>query len=699
MAQMMLHRDVLKTFGRLPAKVQKKVYELIRKFEEDPKQAGIHLEQLNGMRDAKVRSARVGDDYRAIVIAPDRGDIFLLMHVDHHDEAYQWCRNRQFEAHGTLGTLQVFDVEQAKRAVAADRPTPAVSAAASDYPLVALTDQELYEAGVPQALIPAVRAIHDDQAFTKLETYLPKEASQVLYGVVLGLSLNDALEQMLGDLDAGTSKPSGPGDFSHLAEVTSMDLVMVEGEEHLKEILSEDIEEWRVFLHPYQRKLVHRETRGPMKVFGAAGTGKTVVLMHRAAWLAQHLEPKEKLLLTTFTTNLSVTIESLIEKLAPTVSARIEVTNLHQLARTICHRAGWRGKIAEASDQDELWQQVLTRQENIGMEFDHKFVTEEFRLVVDSMGIDSENQYLTTIRSGRPRLGRKQRKLLWKLFVDFQRGLAKRNLLTFEGIVHQARLVVEQGGFPGYRHVLVDELQDFGLEALRLIATLSPIKQGLGNPLCVVGDGHQRLYNPIPVPLSRAGIDIRGRSTRLKINYRTSEQIRQWAHGLLAGIDVDDLDGGTADTTGDQSVFRGPEPEVALCRDSEQAAGVVISWIRGLLDNGVASHEICVTPSDPVIINVLETNGIPTLELKPRQKDPGHEDPGVRYGSKMRIKGLEFKAVALLHVSDGCEDVRERFSNYVAATRAIKHLLVIRSPKKFHNKPIRCLSLNTRSTA
>lgn len=678
MAQLMLHRDVLKTFGRLPAKVQKKVYELIRKFEHDSKQTSIHLESLTGTRDPKVCSAKVGNDYRAIVIAPEQGDTFLLMHVDHHDEAYQWCRNRQFEAHGTLGTLQVFDVEQATRSVIQETSRPPRTETSSAYPLNALGDQELFEAGVPRALIPAVRAVHDDQAFTRLADYLPREASQVLYGIVLGLSLDQALVEMLGEPNAGSAKPAGPGDFSHLADIASMDLVMIEGEEHLKEVLSEDIEEWRVFLHPYQRKLVHRQTSGPMKVFGAAGTGKTVVLMHRAAWLAQHLEVKQKILLTTFTSNLSVTIESLLEKLAPAAMPHIEVTNLHQLARTICHRAGWRGKIAENTDQNELWQQILARPEFADIEFDERFVTDEFKLIVDSMGIDSEEEYLTTVRSGRPRLGRKQRKQLWTLFTFFYRGLAKRNLLTFEGVVHQARLVAEQGGFPGYRHVLVDELQDFGLEALRLIAAISPIKQKLPNPLCVVGDGHQRIYNPIPVPLSRAGIEVRGRSTRLKINYRTSEQIRQWAHGLLKGLDIDDLDGGTADTTGDQSMFRGPEPLVVSCSDSEESAQAVVVWIRDLLATGLASHEICVTPGDATVINALESNGIPTLELKPRQKDPGHEDSGVRYGTKKRIKGLEFKAVVLLHAGDGKLDGRDRFENYVAATRAIKHLLVVK---------------------
>lgn len=675
MARLMLHREVLKTFGRLPSKVQKKIYELIRKFEEDSTQASINLERLGAARDPKVRSARVGDDYRAIVVAPEQGDTFLLMYVDHHDEAYRWCRNKQFEAHGTLGTLQVFDVVEASRAV--EEPVIPSPEDDTSYPLDDLDDEGLFHSGVPEALIPAVRAVRSDEAFEQLADYLPKEASQVLYGVVMGLSLDQSLEEMLGGLDAGTAKPAGPGDFSHLAEITNMDLVLVEGEEHLKEILGEDIEEWRVFLHPYQRKLVEWDTKGPMKINGAAGTGKTVALMHRAAWLGKRLDGGERILVTTYTTNLSVTIKSLLEKLAPKVHARIEVTNLHQLARTISFRSGWRGKIAEDSDLAVIWNQVLTRDRHASLEFDKEFVVTEFDQIVDRMGVDSEEAYLTTVRSGRPRLGRKQRKQLWKIFSDVQRELVKRNLLTFEGVVHQARLAVEQGQFHKYRYVLVDELQDFGLEALRLIRALSPIEEGLSNPLCVVGDGHQRIYNRVPIPLSRAGIDVRGRSRRLKINYRTSEQIRQWAQGLLEGVEVDDLNGGFADTTGDRSIFRGPDPQVVSCESMNTAGTAVVAWVKGLLDAGLGTHEICVTPTEPDVISALESSGIPTLELKPRQKDPGQEEPGVRYGTKKRIKGLEFKAVALLHRVSAHDDSVDRFANYVAATRAREHLLVV----------------------
>lgn len=675
MAKMMLHRDVLKNFGKLPAKVQKKVYELTYKFESDSTQASIHLEPIEAAKDKKVRSARVGLDYRAIVIAPEKGDTYLLMHIDHHDEAYQWCMNKQFEAHMALGTFQVFDVELAEQSVH-DADTVEYEAETEAYVLQKLSDKELFQAGVPEALIPAVRAVRNDDDFERLSDYLPPEAGQILFGIAAGMTLDDALNEMLGGLDE-IEKPTTPGDFSHLADMTNMDLVLVQGEEHLQEILSEDIEEWRIFLHPYQRKLVEWNTKGPMKIFGAAGTGKTVALMHRAAWLAHQCVDDEKVLITTYTTNLSVTIKGLMEKLAPSVVEKIEVTNLHQLARTICFRAQGQAKIAEPDDLKSVWKQVMASSAAANLEFSLDFVREEFEQIIDPMGITSEDDYLTMVRSGRPILKRKQRRQIWKLFVEARRQLEYRRLVTFDGLIHQARLVAEKGEFPGYRHVLVDETQDFGLEALRLIAAISPLKEGLSNPLCVVGDGHQRIYNTVPVPMSRAGIDVRGRSRRLKLNYRTSEEIRDWAHGVLQGMSIDDLDGEDVATQGDRSVFHGPKPQLVKCSRDDEMASAVVAWVKGLTEAGdIATHEICLTPPNSKVINALESNGLGTVELKARQADPGQEEGGIRFGTKKRIKGLEFKAVAILDFGDS-ENLTERFENYVAATRARQQLLVV----------------------
>ncbi len=169
-------------------------------------------------------------------------------------------------------------------------------------------------------------------------------------------------------------------------------------------------------------------------------------------------------------------------------------------------------------------------------------------------------------------------------------------------------------------------------------------------------------------------------SRPLNIKYRTSEQIRQWAQGLLEGVEVDDLDGGLADTTGDRSIFRGPDPQMVSCGSVAESGQAVVAWVKGLLDAGLGTHEICVTPTTSEVVSALESAGIPTLELKPRQKDPGQQEPGVRYGTKKRIKGLEFKAVALLHEGAESADSYDRFANYVAVTRAREHLLVVGSP-------------------
>lgn len=680
MATLMLHRDVLKDFGRLPAKVQKKVFELIRKFQEDSTQASIHLEKLEQTVDDKVRSVRVGDDWRAIVIAPQQGDTFLLMHVDHHDEAYRWCRNKRFEAHGTLGVLQVFDIEMAEEAAERSRSPEPAPEETPEYPLDRLSDDELFQAGVPRALIPAVRAIRNDAAFEEVIGYLPPEAGQVLFWVVAGRSLEEALEETLGAVDAGAARPEGPGDFSKLAQVASADLVLVEGEEELRRILAEDIEAWRVFLHPYQRKLKEWDVKGPVKISGSAGTGKTVVLMHRAVHLAEQLtDDKDKVLVTTFSANLSVTIEDLIRKLNPVAAKRIEVTNLHQLARTICLRAGWQGRVADEQDLSTLWDAVFAEHDPATdgeAAFDRDFIRQEYDEVIDAMGIDSEEEYLTAARTGRSRLSRQQRRRLWTWFQAFNRLLQKRGLLTFEGTVHQARLIVERGGFPRYRHVLVDELQDFGLEGLRLIAALSRIEEDASNPLCVFGDGHQRINRQAKIPLSRAGINVVGRSRRLKINYRTSEQIRRWAHSLLSGMEIDDLDGGHADTTGDRSVFRASEPVAVKVATREEAGAAIADWVKGLCDtHRLGTHEICIAPVFGEVRSALNALGISSLDLQANKADPGQVEPGVRLGAMRRIKGLEFKAVAM--VVEDKPDNRNRLERYVAATRARQWLLVV----------------------
>lgn len=679
MAKLMIKREVLEDARTYPKKVYNKLIELHRKFEDDSTQASLHVEPLQPMvRDPKVRSARLGLDYRAILVAPEVGDTYVLVYVDHHDKAYRWCENKLFEAHSERGTFQIIDVENVERVAEAVQEKPvAPYFKVPEYCLNKLTDEELFHAGTPKALIPSVRAVQSDEDFERMTEFLPSDARHVLYGFVCGLSLDQAIEEMLG-VEETHYKPENPGDFSHLAEAPNIDLVLIEGEEHLRDILTKDIEAWRVFLHPYQRNLVEWNVKGPMKINGAAGTGKTVVVMHRAVWLARQLKPGEKVLITTFTTNLAVTINALVKDMAPELVNQIEVINLHKLAHDICKRAGIGTSVITKEGVDACWEKVFI---DLGHdnEFSPTFIRDEYDQIIDRMGIENEAQYLTAIRTGRPRIMKKQRQAIWPYFSAFQKYTAESGMTTFEGVVHQARMIAEKKRTEHYRHVLVDELQDFGLEALRLIKAISPVDDGLSNPLCVVGDGHQRLYNRVSLPLSKAGINVTGRSRRLKINYRTTEQIRNWSQGILSGVPVDDLDGGAADTTADRSVFFGNEPVLKTVRNIDLAADETVSWVTGLLhDSGknIKEHEICITPMYAALRGKLQQAGIAICELVAGQQDPGQNIPGVRYGSKKRIKGLEFKAVGLLLNRDSTDSL-SRFEDYVAATRAREELLVV----------------------
>ncbi len=170
----------------------------------------------------------------------------------------------------------------------------------------------------------------------------------------------------------------------------------------------------------------------------------------------------------------------------------------------------------------------------------------------------------------------------------------------------------------------------------------------------------------------------------MKVNYRTSEQIRHFAQAILQGVEIDDLDGGIASTVGDHSVFKGPEPVVQECKDSKGEAAAIVTWVQSLTSKqDFATHEICVTPYKPDIRAALTAAGVATYELKPREEDPGVSEPGVRMGTMKRIKGLEFRAVALAcaHGKDpmnhlASADLRDRCERYVAATRARERLLV-----------------------
>lgn len=687
--QVAISKDFLEALARLPLKIQKKVREFTEKFRKDPTQPGINFERIADAKDDKVRSARIDQTYRAIIVHPPRGDVYLCAWVDHHDDAYAWARNRRFEVNPVTGTLQVFGVEELEGV-----PTPGAEATAAPAGLLAAVDDEsLLFSGVPAPLLPAVRALETDDELDVLAPHFPEEAAEMLYLLAAGYDFMQALEEI-------ARKPEKPErvdveDFATaLAQPDSKrEFRVVEGEVDLAEMLEAPLEQWRIFLHPSQRKLVEWHVNGPIRVLGGAGTGKTVALMHRAKHLAKEVftDPEDRVLVTTFTRNLALDLEANLKNLCGSERSRIETTNLHSWAIQFLRRQGITYSIIPDYERRQYFEQAYAETEN--PEFPLRFYIEEWEQVAQPHEVVTRDDYLKARRVGRgTRVSRAQRLGVWRVFERYRELLDDLGKVEWPDIVREARLLLEQQQIPlPYRSVLVDETQDLKPGELRLLRAIVPPGP---DDLFLVGDGHQRIYSR-PVSLSKCGIEIRGRSRRLRLNYRTTQKIRNYAVALLEGLEIDDLDDGTDDLKGYTSLRAGVTPEVRHFAKDGQEAEFIVEKLRSWLKE-VRPDEICLTARTNNDIKkrykaMLESAGIPCYELQ-GEADAGGDSSGVRLATMHRMKGLEFPRVLIAGLREGVlplaidvtedeatradHELRERCLFYVAATRARDELVV-----------------------
>lgn len=692
-ARLALAKSFLESFSRLPKKQQKKVWEKTDLFVIDPTSPGLNFERLPGMRDEKVRSLRVDRSYRMIIVQPPKGDVFLAVWVDNHDEAYQWAEKKTFEVNPVSGVMQVYSVEEGQAAMASleeEFAEPAPSAA----PLfVSHEDDDLLLAGVPQPLLPSVRGILTDHDLDALAPHLPSDASEMLYLLASGYTFQDALEEASRPvLTAGVVDTSDFG-ASLERDLSQESFHVVEGEEDLERVLDAPLEQWRVFLHPSQRRIVQMDANGPVRVLGGAGTGKTVVLMHRARHLAASLfqDPDDRILVTTFTRNLASDIEDSLGKLCPELMDRLEVRSLHSWARSYYERAvGSRVRIL-LDERREQWMEdaIAVAGEP---ELPARFYLDEWDQVVLAKGIDSEATYLRARRVGRGTpLARSQRKSVWRVFETYRERLREGGWHEWQDIIREVRMRLESDGVrKPFSALLADEIQDFSEQELLLLrALVSPKKADL----FLVGDAHQRIYGQM-TSLGRCGIEIRGRSRRLRLNYRTTEQIRARAISVLEGVDIDDLDEGVDDFTGYKSLRSGPAPEVRLFERPDEEQRAVVETLHRWLECTLPT-DVCVAARTHAALErytaILDQVSIPYVQVK-REATAATE--GVRLATMHRLKGLEFKRVMLVSVHEGCvplelpdasfsddasredHDRRERCLFYVASTRARDELVI-----------------------
>lgn len=635
-AKVAISADFLTAFAALPRQIQGKVTEFINKFRNNPQSPGINYEKINGGMDKKIWSVRIDDTYRGITVRQPETGVYLLLWVDHHDEAYDWARNKKCEINPKTGAIQVFDIVT----------TPVVEPAAQDFVLFAeLTDEALIELGVPEEQIPLVRSIGDAQEFYVKKSNFSGDTFEALSWVVEGIPVDEVIELFREEKEGSETTENLANALESPLSLKSF--VVVEGEEELRRIMAEPLEKWRVFLHPTQRKIVNKSYSGSARVLGGAGTGKTVVAMHRAKHLAAELKDKERILFTTYTANLASDIKDNLRKICTLDEIRrIDVINLDAWVSQFLREHGYPAEIVYEEKADNLWEEAVMGTDFSG-EFPVSFYEEEYNRVVVAQEAFSLEKYVKASRTGRgTRLDRKKRMQIWKVFEAYQNLMKENQVRDINTAMYECRLLIEKiSSKTRYKHVIVDEGQDLSANAFRLLRSIAGEEHE--NDIFIVGDAHQRIYKN-KAALSKCGINIRGRSSVLRINYRTTEEIRKAAFALLNGISFDDLD--DSFDTGDrcQSLTHGLVPEIIATANANEEFDAILAKVKGLIDGGVSAKNICVVARTHKLLDDyiahFTSSGIRCYEIKGNKADDRGLD-GIRVATMHRVKGLEFQYV------------------------------------------------------
>ncbi|GAB2812257.1 ATP-dependent helicase [Actinocorallia aurea] len=634
MATLGIHKDFLRDLVKLERPVQRKVVETLDKFERAT-HTGAHLEKLTDVIDDRLKSIRVDQAYRGIVLTPNAGDHFLLLKVLHHDEAYAWARRRRASVNAVNGELEMRDVEVIEEATAPGNTREP----REKSPFEGVSDADLARLGVDEQIRRFARLTTLAQ-LESLEGYLPQSQYDVLFGLAAGYSVDEIwqqiAEQQVGSVDVD--------DLVTAAERTPTQVALIRGPDELMALLNKPFAFWRVYLHPTQYEVSHASYAGPAQVIGGPGTGKTVVALHRARNLARR---GGRVLLTTFTSTLAASLKDNLRLLEsdPTILERIDVRTVDAVARRIVLQETGRFPVLGEAEERELWRRVARRRK---VDLNETFLAEEWRQVIVAHDLTTLDAYLAVRRTGRGRrLGSLQRTQIWRVVEEFVRELAERGHRTYETVCAEAtRLLADDGAKP-YDHVVVDEAQDLHPVRWRLLRALVPEGR---DDLFIAADTHQRIYDN-RVSLRSVGIRVSGRTTRLTVNYRTTAEILAWSHGVLGPERLYDLDDVPVSHTVSRSELRGPEPETHAAATRHEELAVLVRRISSWMERGVRPAEIGVTarsgPLAQEAAAALAKAGVPALHIGRDQTSTAEH---VSTMTMHRMKGLEFRCVAVIGV-------------------------------------------------
>jgi mRNA-degrading endonuclease RelE of RelBE toxin-antitoxin system len=664
------------SLARLTNEEQKTVKTKAFDLQMDPVNNGKQLHRLDKTRDPNFWSARVNQDIRLIVHKTSVS--MLLCYVDHHDRAYDWALRRKLETHPKTGAAQLVEIRETVQEIVVPKyieveqpkpPKPLLFAKRSD--------DELLGYGVPPEWLNDVRHANEDTLLA-LADHLPAEAAEALLELATG-----------GKPPVPQPAAKGTNPFNH-PDALRRFRVMGDVEE-LERALEYPWDKWTIFLHPAQRQLVERDYNGPARVAGSAGTGKTIVALHRAAHLARH-NRQSRILLTTFSDTLAKALDTKLRRLLhhePRLGENIEVHSLNAIGRKLYKSRIGTPKLASDKVIGGLLAEAAKQVE--GHKFSQRFLRSEWEEVVDAWQLESWEAYRDVRRLGRKtRLPEPQRATLWAIFDRVRLQLTERGLITYAGLFSRLAAQLAESKQSPFDFAVVDEAQDVGIPQLRFLAALGAAQP---NGLFFAGDLGQRIFQQ-PFSWKALGVDVRGRSRTLNINYRTSHQIRQQADRLL-GPEVSDVDGNTEERGNTVSVFNGPPPAIQILKNQKAEAKAAGNWLTDRSREGVRPDEIGIFVRSEAELDRAKA-AVEAAGLKFKILDENVETASgfVSISTMHLAKGLEFRAVVVMACDDEIIPSQERIESvadeadleevynterhllYVACTRARDYLLV-----------------------
>ena len=689
------------SLGRLTGEEQKAVKTTAFDLQLNPASPGLQFHKLERAKDPNFWSIRVSRDVRIIVHRT--GTSLLLCFVGHHDAAYDWAERRKLETHPKTGAAQLVEIRERFEEITIPKYVEAAPEPKS--PLFSkLTDGELLGYGVPAEWLPDVRKTNED-SLLELADHLPKEAAEALLDLATGVTPQTFLVSTSGRPTFSASAIRGGVELPSVVPFSPPTIPsksfehpdakrrfrLISNQEELEQALEYPWEKWTIFLHPAQRELVERDYNGPARVSGSAGTGKTIVAVHRAVYLARK-DSEPRVLLTTFSEPLSNALNTKLRHMIgnqPRLGERIEVRSLNAIGRRLYEANISKPHFANVDTLRELFSK--TAQEVTGSKFSLQFLLSEWEQVVDAWQLATWESYRDVVRLGRKtRLKEPQRLIAWSIFEKAKAALKAKQLITLSEMFSALATLYSTNVSRPFEFLIVDEAQDVSIAQLRFLAALG---KDSPNGLYFAGDLGQRIFQQ-PFSWKALGVDVRGRATTLRINYRTSHQIRMKADKLL-GPEMADVDGNIEKRKSTISVFNGPPPTIQTFDSTEAEARSVSDWLKARTQEGLLPHEVAIFVRSGAELEraraAAELAAIPYRILDDRVETV-HGKASI--ATMHLAKGLEFRAVAVMACDDEIIPLQQRIETvaddsdleevynterqllYVACTRARDHLLV-----------------------